>query len=465
MIYSQVIKFAQYLSGLASHQDPYAETIKGMMTFFNADFAAFGSREDGSARVSGLSFSSRQFRESSYNRVKKTMKDAAEETLISSFFSTREIPDPEPISILCLPLQGERRTDETLLIGYRSADSFSQEQLDAFLAVAGLVGTILRRFISEKENLIGIFEAMPDIVYIVSSQHEIIYANPAFNDEFGDYLGSKCFELFNDRKRDCPWCHLGEVLSGNTVHWEWLCKKNNKTYDIIETPLKNTDGSISMLSIFRDISKLKQDQNKIQNLLEEKELILKEVHHRIKNNMTTMKSLLSLQQDSVTEDAAKDALRLAENRLTSIMVLYEKLYRGKSRHSISLDSYLPDLASEIIETFPLEVSLRFTLTPIELPVQYASPIGIIVNELITNAMKYAFRENRNNVLNLTTEEKRGEYGAEISLTVRDNGDGFDPNEINDGFGLHLVRSLAEQIKGEFRIEAENGAACILEFKL
>ncbi|MCP4042382.1 MAG: response regulator, partial [Gammaproteobacteria bacterium] len=110
----------------------------------------------------------------------------------------------------------------------------------------------------ERDNLKNIFEAMEDGVYIVNQQNDIQYVNAVLRRDFGIYAGRKCYEYFHDRTEICPWCKNPEVFMGKTVHWEWHSDKNQRTYDLLATPLKNPDGSIAILEIFRDITKRKR---------------------------------------------------------------------------------------------------------------------------------------------------------------------------------------------------------------
>ncbi|MBA4417322.1 MAG: hypothetical protein C0392_05365 [Syntrophus sp. (in: bacteria)] len=137
---------------------------------------------------------------------------------------------------------------------------------------------------------------------------------------------------------------------------------------------------------------IKKGEDKIKSLLSEKELLLKEVHHRIKNNMTTMMSLLSLQANNQKDPSVTAVLESAGNRLQSMMVLYDKLYRSENLREMPAADYLIPLVNEIIGTFPtkIEITTEITIDDFVLPVNLLSPLGIIMNELITNIMKHAF---------------------------------------------------------------------------
>ena len=116
----------------------------------------------------------------------------------------------------------------------------------------------------ERNSLIGILESMKDGVYIVNQQYDIDYINPSLIKHFGPYEGKKCYDYFHDGKEVCSWCKNQDVFAGKTVRWEWYSFKNQRTYDLIDTPLRNPDGSISKLEIFRDITDLKQTQKLLQ---------------------------------------------------------------------------------------------------------------------------------------------------------------------------------------------------------
>jgi two-component sensor histidine kinase len=226
--------------------------------------------------------------------------------------------------------------------------------------------------------------------------------------------------------------------------------------------------SILMLFGVRGIGYLfierKTAEEKIKALLKEKELILKEVHHRIKNNMSTTYNLLVLQSESLTDKEAKKAIDNAASRVQAMLALYEELFITGSYSDVSLKNYLPALAEKTISNFPNRkiVKLKVDSDECTLSEKKISSLGLIINELLTNIMKYAFagkdsgeilvqlRNNSNNIL----------------LTIEDNGNGIPEKEdlkSPTGFGLSLVETLTNQLEGTISFDGSNGTKVTLVF--
>jgi PAS domain S-box-containing protein len=152
---------------------------------------------------------------------------------------------------------------------------FPEEERHLLSAIGERLGRIAERVQAddvlrlETENILNILRSMEDWIYIANEQCEIEYINPALRGELGPVEGRKCYEYFGNRKEICPWCAEQDVFNGKTVHWEWDLSRKQKTYDVISTPTRNPDGSVSRLSILRDLTALK----KAQKALEERELL------------------------------------------------------------------------------------------------------------------------------------------------------------------------------------------------
>ncbi len=227
------------------------------------------------------------------------------------------------------------------------------------------------------------------------------------------------------------------------------------------------DGSVTGAVVtFLDITERKLSEEKIRYLLSEKELILKEVHHRIKNNMNTIRNLLFLQADELTDSSAVAALKDAESRVESMMVLYDRLYRSPDFKEMSIKEYLTALVDEIIGNFPNNriVKVEKRIDDFILDAGILFSLGILVNELLTNIMKYAFDGRGRGIITVSAVLK----DKHAVIIIQDDGKGI-PESVNlnksTGFGLDLVVMLTEQIGGDIRIERDNGTKFILEFDI
>ncbi len=223
---------------------------------------------------------------------------------------------------------------------------------------------------------------------------------------------------------------------------------------------------VKVVGNIMDITDRKLAEDKIKALLADKELLLRGLHNRIKNNMCNKKSLLSLQADKQKDPSIAAILNDAESRVNNMMVLYDKLYRSADFREISAKEYLTTLIDEILANFPPRESLTVNkqIDDIILDAKIVSPMGIILNELLTNAMRHAFINRNDGRIFVSLSAKDGH----ITLTVHDNGIGI-PESVDianpEGFGLQLVGILTEQLEGTIRIERENGTRFVLEFEV
>lgn len=206
-------------------------------------------------------------------------------------------------------------------------------------------------------------------------------------------------------------------------------------------------------------------QERVARHLEEKDLLIREVHHRIKNNMSSVASLLTIQESNLDHPEAATAIRIAANRVRSMAQLYEKLYQNHGH--TSADEYLDPLVEEIVRVTSegQSVGVDKHVAPLVLDPQTLSALGMIVNELVTNSIKYAFPEESKGTISVRLA-RSGRSSAR--LQYRDDGVGFaDDEESPDGrgFGLVLIRALAEQLRGSIEVQRRGGTQVTLEFPL
>lgn len=207
-------------------------------------------------------------------------------------------------------------------------------------------------------------------------------------------------------------------------------------------------------------------ENEIRSLLNEKELLLREVHHRIKNNMITISSLLSLQARGMEEDRTTEALTEAQGRIRGMMMIYDRLYRSKDFRRVSAAGYLGDLIRDIVAVSgeSTRITIEEKIEEREMDSKILFPLGIIVNELLSNAYKYAFPDGRRGTISISLRQLDD---GTMELVFRDDGVGMrepsGPGE-SKGFGLNLVAMLTRQIKGQMENTGIDGMRYRIVFK-
>lgn len=233
-------------------------------------------------------------------------------------------------------------------------------------------------------------------------------------------------------------------------------------------PIFDDRGLVSgYRGIDRDITERKRAEEQIKASLQEKEVLLKEIHHRVKNNLQIISSLLYLQANKTEHPGALSALTDSRNRVRSMALVHERLYRSPSLASVNMGEYTRNLVSDLKHTYQIgESSIRLTLTveDIALDISEAVPCGLIINELLSNALKHAFPEGRGG--EITVRLTRSDSG-DVVLMVGDSGVGL-PEHLDfrnsPSLGLTLVNSLVRQLEGTIELDSRDGTTFTISLK-
>ncbi|MEO9893187.1 histidine kinase dimerization/phosphoacceptor domain -containing protein [Aurantibacter sp.] len=197
---------------------------------------------------------------------------------------------------------------------------------------------------------------------------------------------------------------------------------------------------------------------------EEKAFLLKEIHHRVKNNLEIISSLLSLQSAQIEDQNVLNAMEESQHRVQSMSMIHQKLYMGENLAAIEMKGYFGNLADYILNAFGAEdkIKVDVAMENFELDVDIAIPIGLIVNELITNSLKYAFPNNKTGCISVSLEEK----GTILQLNVTDNGIGMSDNckPNGTGFGSQLIQLLTKQLDGKMVLNTKKGTSVSIKFQ-
>ncbi|MEQ8463833.1 two-component regulator propeller domain-containing protein [Coleofasciculus sp. E1-EBD-02] len=215
-----------------------------------------------------------------------------------------------------------------------------------------------------------------------------------------------------------------------------------------------------------DITEQKQVEAELQTSLREKIVLLKEVHHRVKNNLQIISSLLDLQSQTLTDPQVLDIFQQSANRVKSMALIHNQLYQSTSLEKIDFAEYIETLATYLFQSYGANrnvIELQIDIEPISLNLDTAIPCGLLLNELLSNALKYAFPESRPGVI---TIKLKSECDRRLTLTVQDNGiglpEGFEP-ENPKTLGFQLIQALTEQLEGELDIKPDQGTQFTIRF--
>ena len=313
-----------------------------------------------------------------------------------------------------------------------------------------------------------------DVLFVLTPSGDFSYVSPRWKEAFGyeisETLGQP-FRLFVHPDDD-PTCaaFLQQILATGEKQsgLEYRVLRKDGTYlwytanaARVTDPV---DGSHTLVGIGRDITGRKRAEEQLQRSLEEKTVLLKEIHHRVKNNMTVVYSLLNLQAQKVTDPTCRAMFDESRNRVMSMALIHEKLYGSKDLAHVDYKEYLKSLVAGIAETYKRDnVVVSVAMEPLALDVNVGIPCGLIVNELVSNCLKYAFPVGRKGTI--TVGINNDSAGNNV-MTVEDNGVGF-PETVDfrntTSLGLQLVNALSGQINGSIELSKVEGTKFSITF--
>lgn len=320
-----------------------------------------------------------------------------------------------------------------------------------------------------------LIENIQDGVFIIQDA-KMQFVNEAFA-KIGGYameeiIGKDFRELVAPEDLDLVANRYSRRQAGEDVPKEYefriLYKDGTRRIVNMNVGLITYQDRIASMGTIKDITERKRAEEQIKASLKEKEILLREIHHRVKNNMQVISSLLRLQSGYIKENGYLGMFKDSQNRIMSMSLVYEKLYRSENLEKINFKEYLKDLVNELFQSYGVEqikVALDINTEDISLGVDTAIPCGLIINELVTNSLKYAFPDGRKGEIKIAlhrTDEN------EIELAVGDNGVGIPANldfRNTKSLGLRLVTIMVEnQLNGEINLDRSRGTEFKIKFK-
>ena len=325
-----------------------------------------------------------------------------------------------------------------------------------------------------EERFRNIFEFSNDAILVLDTDHdEILDANPRAcrllsytRQELGNLsLGA----LFPEHLARLQSFALAVVAEGYGWIDEITCQTrtgDRRDVELSASEIPHGPQRSCILALMRDITDRKHTEARILASLQEKEVLLQEIHHRVKNNLQIVSSLLELQSSHLHDPAAVAMLSDSRNRVRSMALVHERLYQTENLADIALREYVPELCTDLRNSYLADakgVALQVNVADISFDVDHAIPCGLIINELVSNAFKYAFPNSREGTV--TVELAPTGLGG-FELTVRDDGAGM-PAELDfespSTLGLQLVSALVGQLKGVIQVDRSAGTTIAITF--
>jgi len=315
-----------------------------------------------------------------------------------------------------------------------------------------------------------------DAISITDVDNRILFVNDAFVRTYGFSEDELIDRNVNLVRAPGAAAGLDDEIRTATMRGEWNGEVLNRRADGSVFPVElwtsvvhNDEGDpVALVGVARDITERKRTEESLRASLREKEVLLKEIHHRVKNNLQVISSLLSLQAEYLTDEGMLRIMRESQSRVKSMALVHEKLYQSHNLAEIDFGDYVRVLVSQLFRSYGIaqeSVQMAINVDAVSLGVDRAIPCGIIINELVTNALKYAFPGGRKGKIDV---ELHSAAPGQIRLAVRDDGVGLPQNvevQAADSLGLTLVRMLADQVQGQLTMPSRpEGVEFVLTFR-
>ncbi|MBF0319425.1 MAG: PAS domain S-box protein [Nitrospirae bacterium] len=324
---------------------------------------------------------------------------------------------------------------------------------------------------TSEANLWALMNAIMESVCLIDKDGVFVMVNDTFAMRFDrekQEIVGKSFEyilepeILESKKR-----HFNKVIStGRAAYFEHT--RDGLHYFTNMYPVLNDNNEVSGIAMYTsDITTRKVYETQMISSLKEKEVLLQEIHHRVKNNLQIVSGLIGLQLNYVENETYRNMFIESQNRIKSISLVHDKLYRSKGVAEIDLNQYVLSLSNDLFGSFGVDKN-RVTLTVdaenVLISIDQAIPCGLIINELFTNILKYAFPDKIIGEVNISVRTKDND---EVELIVADNGIGF-PEGIDfrktKSLGLHIVNILVKQLGGTIELDKTRGSRFCIKFK-
>lgn len=387
------------------------------------------------------------------------------------------------IDWLGVPLKLQDQTFGALVVqSYTKGVRYGELERDLLQFVSGQVAMALQRrkaaqaMFEREQFLAGVLNSIQDGISILDNDFRILRTNGAMEEWYAHAMplvGKKCHEAYHLRGERCRVCPTAQTLATHQAAREVVPKvgeggRVTGWLDLYSFPFidQRTGQMKGVIEYVRDITQQKLAEDKLQASLQEKEVLLREIHHRVKNNLQVIQALISLQARQIKDGSAAELYRESQNRIRSMALVHERLYQSTNLSRIEFAEYLRSLVVHLFHSLLPDTSrigLVLDVEPLELDISIAIPCGLIVNEMVSNALKHAFPEPRRGEVTVSFHRRPDET---LRLSVQDNGEGLPPDfDIRrcETLGMQIISTLVSQIDGRLDIGRGPGASFSVEF--
>jgi PAS domain S-box-containing protein len=375
---------------------------------------------------------------------------------------------------------------------YQGIESSSQIRsrnyliIGALFALAFIILILLAYYQIKKKNKLlagheqhyrSVIEQSNECIFLVAmDSRRILEVNPAFLKLIGysrdEILQMTLYDFLDHEKEDVN-DKIQSILehSKASLGERRYRRKDGTIVDVeVRAYLIHSAGKAYMYVVAMDITERKKAEKKIRASLEEKEVLLKEIHHRVKNNMQIISSLISLQTEMINDPKIQDLFLESQRRIESMALIHEMLYQSKDFAGINVPDFVNELTSNLFSNYSLmmakDIRLKLNIDDIKLGIDKILPCGLVLNELISNSLKHAFPGGRKGEIRISFSRRENEN--KYRLLVKDNGIGLPKNfdyRKADSLGMLLVYNLVRQLKGNLKVTAERGTQFEITFNI
>ena len=382
------------------------------------------------------------------------------------------------VPIIYLTAYGDEKTIEDAKITSPQAyllKPFDDKELKLTIEMALYKHKMETRLKRSEETYRTLAENANDIIFIISLEDRLEYVNKFA----ANLLGFEPHELVGKLRQNLFPMEISDKQRKNidrAIETQSPVRSESKLalprralwLDTNLIPLKDKKDKIfAVMGISRDITEQKQVEEALRASLSEKEILLKEIHHRVKNNMQIISSLINLQSDYATDEATVKMFEDSKNRIRSMALIHEKLYMSDDISLIEFSKYIKSLTSKLLEFYSSKarlITINVISDNITMDIDSAIPCGLIINELVSNAIKYAFPNGNDGNITISMHQS----GENYVLSVEDDGVGF-PQDIDfmnpQTLGLQIVHTLTLQLGGNIELETNGFTRFKISFKV